>query len=93
MYNSTTTNVGIFAVKGENFPVIKGTRYQRDPNGNIIVNANGNPLSTTNFEVLGKVNPDYILGFNTSFKFKGITLSATADYRTGNSFVSLAKQV
>ena len=91
LYNSTTTNVGIFAVKGENFPVIKGTRYQRDPNGNIIVNANGNPLSTTNFEVLGKVNPDYILGFNTSFKFKGITLSATADYRTGNSFVSLAK--
>lgn len=91
LYNSTTTNVGIFAVKGENFPVIKGTKYQRDPNGNIIVNANGNPLSTTNFEVLGKVNPDYILGFNTSFKFKGITLSATADYRTGNSFVSLAK--
>lgn len=91
LYNSTTTNVGIFAVVGENFPVIKGTKYQRDPNGNIIVNANGNPLSTTNFEVLGKVNPDYILGFNTSFKFKGITLSATADYRTGNSFVSLAK--
>ncbi|WP_027381007.1 SusC/RagA family TonB-linked outer membrane protein [Chryseobacterium daeguense] len=91
LYNSTTTNIGIFAVKGENFPVIKGTKYQRDPNGNIIVNANGNPLSTTNFEVLGKVNPDYILGFSTSFKFKGITLSATADYRTGNSFVSLAK--
>lgn len=91
LYNSTTTNAGIYAMKGENFPVIKGTRYQRDPNGNIIVNANGNPLSTTNFEVLGKVNPDYILGFNTSFKFKGITLSATADYRTGNSFVSLAK--
>ncbi|WP_265429767.1 SusC/RagA family TonB-linked outer membrane protein [Chryseobacterium sp. YIM B08800] len=92
LYNSTTTNVGIFAVKGESFPVIKGTRYQRDPNGNIIVNANGNPLSTSNFEVLGKVNPDYILGFSTSFKFKGITLSATADYRTGNSFVSLAKE-
>ncbi|MBW7675898.1 SusC/RagA family TonB-linked outer membrane protein [Chryseobacterium chendengshani] len=91
LFNSTTTNAGIFAVKGENFPVIKGTKYQRDPNGNIIVNANGNPLSTTNFEILGKVNPDYILGFNTSFKFKGITLSATADYRTGNSFVSLAK--
>lgn len=91
LYNSGTTNAGIYAMKGENFPVIKGTRYQRDPNGNIIVNANGNPLSTTNFEVLGKVNPDYILGFNTSFKFKGITLSATADYRTGNSFVSIAK--
>lgn len=92
LYSSTSTNAGIFAVKGESFPVIKGTKYQRDPNGNIIVNANGNPLATTTFEVLGKVNPDYIVGINTSFKFKGITLSATADYRTGNSFVSLAKQ-
>ena len=87
----STYNVGIYAMKGESFPVIKGTKYQRDPSGNIIVNSNGNPLATTTFEVLGKVNPDYILGFNTSFRFKGFTLSATADYRTGNSFVSLAK--
>ncbi|MDC8105383.1 SusC/RagA family TonB-linked outer membrane protein [Chryseobacterium sp. PTM-20240506] len=88
-----TPGVGIFAVKGENFPVIKGTKYQRDPNGNIIVNANGTPLATSTFEVLGKVNPDYILGFSTSFKFKGITLSAVADYRTGNSFVAFNKSL
>ncbi|SEV89236.1 TonB-linked outer membrane protein, SusC/RagA family [Chryseobacterium wanjuense] len=83
--------VGIYAVVGDDFPMIKGTKYQRDPNGNIIVDANGNPLSTSTLEVLGKVNPDYILGFSTSFKFKGITLSAVADYRTGNSFVALSK--
>lgn len=84
---------GIYAVKGESYPIIKGTKYQRDPNGNIIVNANGNPLATSTLEVLGKVNPDYILGFNTSFKYKGITLSATADYRTGNSFISATKRL
>ena len=86
-----TPSVGIYAIKGEDFPMIKGTKYQRDPNGNIIVDANGNPLATSTLEVLGKVNPDYILGFNTSFKFKGFTLSATADYRTGNSFVAFSK--
>jgi len=86
-----TPSVGIYAIKGQDFPVIKGTKYQRDPNGNIIVGANGNPLTTSTLEVLGKVNPDYILAFNTSFKFKGITLSATADYRTGNSFVAFSK--
>lgn len=86
-----TPSVGIYAIVGEDFPMIKGTKYQRDPNGNIIVNANGNPLATSTLEVLGKVNPDYILAFNTSFKFKGITLSATADYRTGNSFVAFSK--
>jgi len=85
--------VGIYAVVGEDFPMIKGTKYQRDPNGNIIVDRNGNPLTTSTLEVLGKVNPDYILGFSTSFKFKGITLSAVADYRTGNSFVPLSKEL
>jgi hypothetical protein len=76
---------------GYDFPMIKGTKYRRDPNGNIIVGANGNPLATSTLEVLGKVNPDYILGFSTSFRFKGLTLSATADYRTGNSFISQTK--
>ncbi len=85
--------VGIYAVVGEDFPMIKGTKYQRDPDGNIIVDRNGNPLTTSTLEVLGKVNPDYILGFSTSFKFKGITLSAVADYRTGNSFVPLSKEL
>ncbi|KPE51923.1 SusC/RagA family TonB-linked outer membrane protein [Chryseobacterium indologenes] len=85
--------VGIYAIVGEDFPMIKGTKYQRDPNGNIIVDRNGNPLATSTLEVLGKVNPDYILGFSTSFKFKGITLSAVADYRTGNSFVPLSKEI
>lgn len=89
----TNPAVGIFAVKGEQFPVIKGTKYQRDPNGNIIVGANGIPLTTSTFEVLGKVNPDYIVGMTTSLRFKGFTLSGVADYRTGNSFVSITKRL
>jgi len=85
--------VGIFATKGEQFPVIKGTKYQRDPSGNIIVGANGVPLTTSGFEVLGKVNPDYILGMTTSIRYKGFTLSGVADYRTGNSFVAITKRL
>lgn len=91
LLTTTSPNVGIYAMAGYDFPMIKGTKYQRDPNGNIIVGANGNPLATSTLEVLGKVNPDYILGFSTSFRFKGFTLSATADYRTGNSFISQTK--
>lgn len=85
--------VGIYAKTGEQYPLIKGTKYQRDDQGRIIVGANGNPLATSTFEVLGKVNPDYILGFNTSIRFKGFKLSGTADYRTGNSFVSMTKRL
>ena len=87
-----TPNVGIYAKIGEQFPLIMGSSYQRDPDGRIIVGSNGIPLINSELQVLGKVNPDYILGFNTSFKYKGITISGTADYRTGNSFVAMTKR-
>ncbi|PIF47437.1 TonB-linked SusC/RagA family outer membrane protein [Chryseobacterium sp. 52] len=86
-----TPGVGIYVKKGEQYPLIKGTKYQRDDQGRIIVGADGMPLATSGFEVLGKVNPDYILGFSTSIRFKGFRLSGTADYRTGNSFVAMTK--
>jgi TonB-linked SusC/RagA family outer membrane protein len=91
LLNVGTPNVGIYAKVGDQFPLIMGSAYQRDPEGRIIVGSNGVPLINSELQVLGKVNPDYILGFNTSFRYKGITLSGTADYRTGNSFVALTK--
>lgn len=91
LLTTTSPNVGIYAMTGYDFPMIKGTKYLRDPNGNIVVGANGNPLTTSSLEILGKVNPDYILAFGTSIRFKGLTLSGTADYRTGNSFISRTK--
>lgn len=92
MLSYSTPAVGIFAKVGEQFPLIKGTKYQRDDQGRIIVGANGTPLTTPGFEILGKVTPDYILGFSSSIRYKGITLSGTADYRTGNSFVAFSKR-
>ena len=89
----STPAVGIFAIKGEKFPKIKGTKFQRDPNGNIIVDASGNPLSTSTLEILGNATPDYILGFNMSVRVKDFTLSGTADYRHGSSFISLTKRL
>lgn len=89
----STPAVGIYAKKGDEYPLIKGTKYLRDDQGRIIVGDDGNPLATSSFEVLGKVNPDYILGFSTSIRFKGFKLSGTADYRTGNSFVSFTKRL
>lgn len=89
----TTPSVGLAAVVGENFYSIVGTTYQRDPNGNIIVNSNGVPLIDSKTKVLGSLNPDYTMTFNTSFRFKAFTLSAVADYRKGGKFVSLTKRL
>ena len=79
--------IGIFATEGEEFPLIKGTAYERDANGSVIIDAaTGNPLQTADFKILGKVTPDYILGLNASVEYKGLRLSGTFDYRTGHQF-------
>lgn len=81
--------VGLYAVKGESFAVIKGTTYMRDDQGRIIVDATtGLPSINSQQEILGRTTPKYILGLNTSLKVKGFKLSATMDYRTGHQFYS-----
>ncbi len=82
-----TTSAGVFAVQGEEFPQIKATSYVRDDQGRVVVGSNGNPLEGP-LKSLGKATPDYILGFNNRFSYKGFTLSATMDYRTGHVYYS-----
>ncbi|MBP2283184.1 TonB-linked SusC/RagA family outer membrane protein [Flavobacterium sp. CG_23.5] len=86
----SNTFIGVFAEVGEEFPLIKGTAYERDPQGHIIVNSNGVPLKTTDFKKLGKSTPDYIIGFSNTFSYKGLSLTAVADYRAGHSIYSEA---
>jgi TonB-linked SusC/RagA family outer membrane protein len=79
--------VGIFAEVGEEFPLIKGTAYERDDQGRVLIDpTTGNPLKTAEFQKLGVNNPDYIIGLNTQLQYKGFKLSATMDYRTGHQF-------
>lgn len=84
---------GIFAEVGEEFPLIKGTTYVRDANGNVIVDANGNPTRNSTFTKLGKGVPDYIIGLTNSFEYKGLKLTMVADFRTGASTWSEAKNL
>lgn len=88
---NSQVNADISAVKGLSFPYITGTDWRRDPNGNVIVNSTGQPTPTSAFQNLGKVTPDYIIGFTNNLEYKGIGLSVTLDYRTGAYFISQTK--
>ena len=82
---------GIAAIAGEQFPMIVGTGYQRDDNGNVIIDAaTGDPLKVNNVK-LGKTTPDYILGLSTSLRYKNFKLSGVFDYRTGHVFYAGVK--
>ena len=84
---STNGQYGVYAVVGEAFPQIKTSDYQRDPSGRIIVDqASGIPKAQTTLQNQGKTTPDYILGLNSVLSYKGLTLAATTDYRTGHVY-------
>jgi TonB-linked SusC/RagA family outer membrane protein len=83
-------SVQAFAIAGEQFPVLKGTDYERDPQGRVIVDANGTPQQASGLVNLGTTTPDYIVNLNTSFTYKDFTFAATMDYRTGHVFYSQA---
>jgi len=80
-----TTEVGLYAIEGQSYPSIVGTSYERDDQGRVIIDANGDPLIGGS-KNLGSTTPDLILGFNTSISYKGLTLSAVADYKTGHVY-------
>ena len=85
-------NVGIFAEEGEEFPLIKGVGFERDDQGRVIIApATGLPVRTSDYIKLGNATPDYILNYSTSVEFKGFTLAAVMDYRTGHEFYSGTK--
>ena len=57
--------------------------------GYMIVNTNGFPTqSTTEKEVIGSSQPDFILGLNTSIKFKDFRLTVVGDWHKGGWMAS-----
>jgi hypothetical protein len=82
------TGYGIYAVVDEAFPQLKAVSYVRDPQGRVVVDpVSGNPL-VGDIKNMGKTTPDYILGLNTTLRYKGLALSATFDYRGGYVYYS-----
>ena len=76
----------IFAQVGDPYPSIFAPGYVRDPDGNIVVGADGNPMATNEFINLGSTVPDLIVGLTTAIKYKDFKLSAVADYKTGHVY-------
>lgn len=84
--------IGIYAVKGQDFAMIRGGNvFQRDPEGRIIVSDKGVPLFTGKVTDLGRTTPDFTMNFSTSIRYKGFTLSGVAEWRKGGTFIAPIK--
>lgn len=78
---------------GDKFPVIYGVQFQKDINGNILVNTDeksagyGMPMAGAP-GVIGDVSQNFNLGFGTALRWKDISLRATFDYKNGGQMYS-----
>jgi hypothetical protein len=67
---------------------IQGDLPLRDPQGRIVVNNAGQPIINPTKQVIGNTNYNWIGGITNRFSYKGVSLSATFDFRDGGSMYS-----
>ncbi|GAB3724301.1 SusC/RagA family TonB-linked outer membrane protein [Spirosoma lituiforme] len=75
---------GIFVVArpGETFN-IQGVGWLRDPQGNLVINPTTGLRTPGPRRLLGNIYPDWTLGINNSFSFKGFDVNFLIDMRKG----------
>jgi TonB-linked SusC/RagA family outer membrane protein len=76
-----SNDVANFAIPGQPFNIIKGTGFDRAPDGQPIILSNGVHKPTNELVILGDPNPAWTGSWINSFSFKGFTLSAMMEYR------------
>jgi outer membrane receptor protein involved in Fe transport len=67
-----------------------GTGFKK-VDGRIVYDQNGLPVTDPNLRLLGNYNPDFSMGLNNEFNYKGIILSALIDWRKGGMLASRTK--
>jgi TonB-linked SusC/RagA family outer membrane protein len=86
-------NAAIVAQVGGQYGSIIGRDFERTPDGEMIIGANGLPTYTENKVVLGKGVPDWAAGLTNRFSYKGITLQFLLDMKFGMDVYSMTNSL
>lgn len=81
----------IEARPGEPYGVIRGTKWLRDDEGNLVITSAGLTQQGPENATLGNITPDFIWGVQNSFSYKGFSLGILIDGRQGGDIVSGTK--
>lgn len=73
---------------GYPFGVIAGPVQATDPQGRLVFEADGTPVQSAGFQVIGNGVADWTGGLNNSLTWKGFNLSALVDIRVGGDIYS-----
>jgi TonB-linked SusC/RagA family outer membrane protein len=88
IYDSANQTVWFQVEEGGRVGDIYGTGYQRNENGDFLIDDNGRFIADNNLRKLGNYNPDFTLGWANNFNYKNWTMSFLFDWRQGGEVVS-----
>jgi hypothetical protein len=75
--------------EGSSFGDVYVRGWDRDDQGRRLVDADGSPTLTDGTNVfVGNYNPDYMLGFSSTFTYRDFSLSFLIDHRQGGVVIS-----
>ena len=89
----SSSDISYNAVVGQPLGVFKAPAVLTDPQGHIVVNSNGIPVTGPGTQVMGNVQPKYLMGFSSQFKYKAFTLGFSIDIREGGVIYSYTAQL
>jgi len=84
-------NVNVTADSGQPYGNLVGYKWQRDPQGHIVVGSDGLPIRDPTQQVLGNFNPDWVGGITNSFNYKRFNLSFSFDGQMGGKVYSVTQ--
>lgn len=83
-----TRNVFIKHIVGYPYGMITGKVQMRDPDGNLVYDDQGQPLTDNKYQIIGEGVPDFTGGLNNSFTYKGVNLTFLIDFKSGGDIYS-----
>lgn len=81
----------VVAKKDYPFGTFKSEQYLKDPNGNIVVNAQGIPVVDPLQAYYGSYQPKYLMGIRSDLSYKGLSFNVLFDISKGGLFYSASK--
>lgn len=92
-YTWVSGNIRNGITVGAPITALTGQDYQKNSNGQVLIDpSSGLPLASGTWSYLGDREPKLLFGFNTSVKYKNISLSALLDGRLGATVVNGTKR-
>lgn len=88
IYDSANQTVWFQVEEGGEIGDLYGTGYQKNENGNFLIDDNGRFIADDNLKKIGNYNPDFTLGFSNNFSYKNWNASILFDWRQGGEIVS-----